>query len=264
MAAIMATADKVFHKMFIACDLKNHEASKIQSFNNSKAYYEAASDADKQLIRSFAQEYSYILQSAITSNEIEQVKYVHETLEVDLTMDNNIALVLAWNIGNIELCQWILNIIDARRVNAFTLVKLIQGSLCECRIEMLDFMFRNLNNELRNVILCSRFDSINKFISRISVNWVIANFPDIKPTYNIQNNSVCNGFVLKSRLEYNDANPLEEVIVNSCPVCILEEGEEKSGYVLHSNHSVCKECYSSLFNAGMFSCPLCREPNVIS
>ena len=257
----MTSADKVFHKIFISCDINDCKASNIRSFKEAKAYYESVSDADKLLIRNFAQEYSYILQCAIMSGIIEHIKYVHETLNVDLTMDSNIAFVLAWNNNNVEVCQWILNNINEININLFLLIKLIQEALIRANISMLEFAFQNFNDKLKNVILSTKFNSIDKFISTISINWIIPKFPDVKPKYSAQNNSVCIGFVFKSRLEYN-ANPLEEVIVNSCPVCIMED-EEKPGYILHLNHSVCKDCYNSLYDAGLNSCPLCRQPNVI-
>jgi hypothetical protein len=63
----------IFHKKFVTRDIINIHENIDKSFNNAKSYYESVSDADKLLIKKYAQKNSCILQSAIFSNELEHL-----------------------------------------------------------------------------------------------------------------------------------------------------------------------------------------------
>jgi len=250
----------IFHKKFVTRDIINIHENIDKSFNNAKSYYESVSDADKLLIKKYAQKNSCILQSAIFSNELEHLRFVHEVLEVDLTMEDNKAFVLAWEYMKLEVCEWIMQVVPNFRIKQTKVMECIQTSLLNGIIVMLEFAFNNFKIEFSTLLLNIRIDS-DKFISSFLVNWITTKFPELKPKYNLTYRKICCGF------SYNPQQRLyDEVKVTSCPVCIFEKEEYpegKPGYILHLEHPICEECYNSMSDARLTSCPLCRQPNVI-
>jgi hypothetical protein len=250
----------IFHKKFVARNIINIPESIDKSFYDAIEYYRAVSDADKLLIKKYAQKNSCILQSAIFS-VLEHVKFVHEVLEVDLTIDDNKAFVLAWEYMKLEVCEWIMHVVPNFRIKQTKMMECIQTSLLNGIIVMLEFAFNNFHNEFSALLLFNEFNNSTKFIPMHIVDWITEKFPELKPKYNLTHRKVCCGF------SYNPEQPLhEEVTVTSCPVCIFEKEEYpegKSGYILHLEHSICKECYNSMSDARLTSCPLCRQPDAI-
>lgn len=257
----MSVPGENFHKLLRQSDLldfSNIHENNIQAFKNARAYYESISDSDKQEVRTYVQNNSCILQIVIVSGIIENVKYLHEVLGVDLAMDNNIALEQAWKTLKCDIYIWLLQIIGRQRISSVLIHNLIKYAIITGLRNMLDVARDYMNKDLINVLLQYKFDSNKNFMPTPIINWIQTNFTELQPQYeSVNGNIICVRFV-KSEIR----NIPEIVDIAECPVC-LNEVDKIKGHILHLNHAVCTVCYERLYNSGLHDCPLCRNPNVI-